>query len=70
MSVNVDIANMRARIARARCDREAWRTSGQQVKYLESYSRVEAMELELDRLRQQGLRSHERMNAHVPIAKP
>jgi hypothetical protein len=51
MSFDQDIANIRERIARAEFDRDHWRTSGRQEKYLEAYSMVEALELELDLLR-------------------
>lgn len=57
MSSNKEIDAVQARLAKAQTDLEAWRTSGMQEKYLEAYTRVEALELELDRLRQQRLRS-------------
>jgi len=53
MSFDQDIANIRERIARAEFDRDHWRTSGRQEKYLEAYSMVEALELELDLLRRE-----------------
>jgi len=57
MSHNEEIANIRTRLAKAEQDRESWRATGMQEKYLEAYSMVEALELELDRLRAQGVRS-------------
>jgi hypothetical protein len=47
-----DIAAMQVRIAKAESERDSWRVSGRQEKYLEAYSMVEALELQLERLRQ------------------
>jgi hypothetical protein len=55
-----DIAAMQERIARAAVERDTWRASGMQEKYLEAYSMVEALELQLDGLRQASLPSFER----------
>jgi hypothetical protein len=52
MSFQEDIAALQVRIARAEAERDSWRVSGMQEKYLEAYSMVEALELQLDRLRQ------------------
>lgn len=57
MTFKEEIAALRGRIAKAESDRDTWRASGMQEKYLEAYSRVDALELELDRMRQQGLRT-------------
>lgn len=46
-----DIAAIQVRIAKAESERDTWRSSGRQEKYLEAYSMVEALELQLDRLR-------------------
>jgi hypothetical protein len=51
MSSREDIAAIQVRIARAESERDSWRSSGRQEKYLEAYSTVEALELQLDRLR-------------------
>jgi hypothetical protein len=51
MSALDDITAMQARIAKAEADRDTWRQSGMQEKYLEAYSTVEALELQLDLLR-------------------
>jgi hypothetical protein len=56
MTFKEEIAALRNRIAKAESDRDTWRSSGMQEKYLEAYSHVTALELELERLRQQGLR--------------
>jgi hypothetical protein len=57
MTLQEEIVAVQARIAKAQSERDTWRTSGMQEKYLEAYSLVEALELQLERLRQQGLRS-------------
>jgi hypothetical protein len=66
MTFNEEIVVMRARIAKAEADRDTWRTSGMQEKYLEAYSAVEALELQLEGLRLQGLRNMARAHAAVP----
>jgi hypothetical protein len=66
MTFNEEIAALRARLAKAEFDREAWRTSGMQEKYLEAYSLVDALELQLDRLRQEGLRTSLKNDERVP----
>lgn len=57
MTFQEEIAALQARIAKAESDRDTWRTSGMQENYLAAYSRVDALELQLERLRQEGLRS-------------
>jgi hypothetical protein len=52
MTVEEDIAALQARIVRAEADCDSWRASGMQEKYLEAYSMVEALERQLDQLRQ------------------
>jgi hypothetical protein len=52
MSFQEDIAAIKDRIAKAESGRDSWRVSGRQEKYLEAYSMVEALELQLERLRQ------------------
>jgi hypothetical protein len=46
-----EITAMRARIAKAESERDGWRAAGRQERYLESYLMVEALELQLERLR-------------------
>ena len=60
MTLDPDIANLQMRIAKAEADMGHWRTTGNQEKYLENYSLVEALELELDGLRKQRLRAADR----------
>lgn len=52
MTFQEDIAAMQIRIAKAESERDSWRVSGMQEKYLEAYSMVEALELQLELLRQ------------------
>jgi hypothetical protein len=60
MSFDPDIATLQLRIAKAVTDMGRWRTSGNQVKYLEDSSLCEKLELELDRLRTQRLAARAR----------
>lgn len=46
-----DIAAMQDRIARAEAERDTWRATGTQEKYLEACSMVDALELQLEGLR-------------------
>jgi hypothetical protein len=52
MSFQEDIAALQVRIAKAESKRDNWRVSGMQEKCLEAYPMVEALELQLDLLRQ------------------
>ena len=63
MTFHEEIVAMRARIAKAEAERDTWRTSGNQEKYLEAYSAVEALDLQLEGLRQQGVRNTARAQA-------
>lgn len=77
MSYRADIAAIEVRIAKAEFERDSWRSSGRQEKYLEAYSMVEALELQLDRLRKappsvakrdETLPERERLMAEFSIA--
>jgi hypothetical protein len=77
MSSREDIVALQVRIARAESARDSWRGSGTQEKYLEAYSMVEALELQLDRLRKlppsvaksdETLPERERLMAEFSIA--
>ena len=57
MSFREEIATLRVRIARAESERDSWRISGRQEKYLEAYSMVEALALQLDLLREAARKS-------------
>jgi hypothetical protein len=59
MTLQQEITAMQERIAKAEAERDGWRSSSMQEKYLEAYSMVEALELQLDRLRTAKIsRSH------------
>ena len=47
MTLKEDICAMRLRIAKAESERDRWRVSEKQEKYLEAYSIVEALVLQL-----------------------
>lgn len=51
MSAEEDIDALQVRIAKAELERDAWRASGVQEKYLEAYTLVEALEMQLHQLR-------------------
>ena len=55
-----DIAAMQERIARAATERDTWRASGMEEKYLEACSMVDALELQLDGLRRGSFARFER----------
>lgn len=57
MRLKEEIAALQNRISHAEAECEVWRSSGRQEKYLEAYSSVAAMQLQLERLRQEGLRA-------------
>ena len=63
-----DIAALHRRIAKAEADRDAWRAAGRHESYLEAYSMVEALEVQLDQLE----RTRRRLAAAVavPIRRP
>ena len=53
MTLLEDVDALKTRLARVLSERDAWRAAGLQEKYLEAYSMVEALELQLEtRLRQ------------------
>lgn len=53
MTFKEDIAALELRIPQEEEKRDAWRISGPEEKYLEAYSMVEALELQLERKLQQ-----------------
>lgn len=59
MSFDDPIAAAQARITKAESERESWRVSGRQEKYLEACSMVDALELQLEGLRRAGPRIKE-----------
>lgn len=57
MTLQEEIALVRARIAAAHAERDTLRATGMEEKYLDAYARLEALERELERLRLEGLRA-------------
>jgi hypothetical protein len=57
LSFDHDIAGVRARIVKAQADRDAGQASGSQRKYLSACLDLRALGAELDRLREQRVRS-------------
>lgn len=55
MTLQQEITVMQERIVKAEAERDGWRSSSMQEKYLEAYSMVEALELQLERLRAAAL---------------
>jgi hypothetical protein len=62
MTFQEEITDIRARLAKAESQRDTCQASGMQEKYLEAYSLVQALELQLERMRQEGLRSFAKGN--------
>lgn len=69
MILHDEIAALRARIARRETERDAMRASGRQEKYLAACD-VETLELQLERLRQEGLRTTMKNDARAPVSAP
>jgi hypothetical protein len=55
MDFDQDIADMRVRIAKAESVRDLWKKSGRREKYYETYFMVNALQVQLSRLRRQRL---------------
>jgi hypothetical protein len=70
MTFDEEVSALRARIAKAESQRDTWRTSGMQDKYLEACSLADALELQLERLRQEGLRTSVKNTDRVPVSTP
>ena len=69
MSFDQEIADILTRIAKAEFERDHWRISGRQEKYLEAYFRVDVLGLELDRVRKQRIESARKV-ANSPRLNP
>ena len=70
MTLREEIAVLRTRIGKAELERDTWRASGRQEKYLEADCVVEALELQLERLRQEGLRFFARNDSAPKSVRP
>jgi hypothetical protein len=66
LTIHADIDALRQRIVKAEADRDTWRASGRQEKYLEAYSMVEALETQLDQLE----RTRRRLAAAIAVPIP
>jgi hypothetical protein len=51
MTLHDEITALQQRIVRAQVERDGWHAAGLREKYLEAYSMVEALELQLERVR-------------------
>ena len=51
MTLHEEITALQERIVRAEAERDGWHAAGLREKYLEAYSMVDALELQLERLR-------------------
>jgi len=69
MTLKEEFAALTGRIAKARLDLAVWKSAGTQEKYLEAYSLVDALELQLEQLRQAGLAVNEDAAA-TPTSAP
>jgi hypothetical protein len=67
MTLKDEFAALTERIAKARADLAAWKAAGMQEKYIETSSLVDALELQLEQLRQAGLSANEDV-APMPAA--
>jgi len=65
MTLREEIAALRARIAKIASERAAWRASGRQKEYLEAACVAETLELQLEQMRQEGLRATRRNAARA-----
>jgi hypothetical protein len=69
MSSREDIAEFQVRMAKGESERDSLRGSGRQEKYLEAYSMVEALELQLDQLRKAPVQRARRPSAAAAAAR-
>lgn len=60
MTLRDEIAALRARITRARSDRDSGRAAGRQDKYVAASCVAATLELQLEQMRQEGLRATRR----------
>ena len=65
-----EIAALRACIAKRETERAALRASGRQEKSLAAFRDVKTLELQLEGLRQEGLRTYMKNNARAPLSAP
>jgi len=70
MILHDEIATLRACIAKRETERAAMRASGRQEKHHAAFFDVETLELQLERLRQEGLRTFMKNHARAPLSAP
>ena len=63
------VAALQARLASAEKERDTWRTAGMQENYLEAFSRVEALSMQLSDMHQAGARALAE-SGPMPIGEP
>jgi len=68
MILHDEIAALRHVIARREAERDALRASGRQEKYLAAFCDLESLELRLEQLRQEGLRTSMQNDLDYPRA--
>lgn len=67
MACDQEITGLRAYIKKAESERDHWRSSGKQEKYYEAYFLVNALQVQLNRLRRQRLVSFVKSERHVHL---
>lgn len=70
MILHDEIAALHACIAKRETERAALRASGRQEKHHAAFCDVETLELQLERLRRQGLRTSMKSHARGPLSAP
>jgi len=70
MMLHEEIVALRARIARKQDERDTWLAAGNQAKYMKAFCELESLELQLERLRQEGLRTSMKHFARAPVSAP
>ena len=58
MTLTAEMAELRARLAKAESERDAWRAAGRHENYLAAYSMAEALGMHLDKLEASARRLH------------
>jgi hypothetical protein len=68
MILHDEIASLRACIAKRETERAAIRASGRQEKHHAAFCDVDTLQLQLERLRQEGLRTFMKNRARAPLS--
>lgn len=67
MTIEIDVAILQQRVAKAEADRDTWRSTGMQENYLEACSMLDALNIQLDDLERTARRI---AAASATMAKP